>query len=151
MNKAEAAKELGISVRSLQRLAEKKVLTVIQRRGESGKLQTFFDAEDIGRYKQGRDAEIVKPAEKSTYDTRLARNDAVKFLEVFRDAATPQKPIVPIADKVLLNIKDCRLLTGLSEQMIRDAISEGKLKARVIGRGYKVKRQDLNLFVDALL
>ncbi len=64
MNKAEASKELGISVRSLQRLAEKKVLTVIQRRGESGKLQTFFDAEEMGDKKRGRVAEVVKLAEK---------------------------------------------------------------------------------------
>jgi hypothetical protein len=151
MNKISAAKELNISVRSLQRLTQDKVLKVIYQRGASGKQEAVFDAEQIAKYKLERDKPVDKLVTLPTYDKKqLARNDTQQFLEIFKTAVISQKPIVPIADKILLTVKDCQLLTGLSEQAIRDAIRDERLKARVIGRGYKVKRQDLNLFVDAL-
>ncbi len=151
MNKIEAAKELKISVRSLQRLAQNDVLKVVHKRGDSGKLEAVFDADDIARYKLERDKPIDKLVRKSTYDKKeLARNDTQQFLDIFKTAITSQKPIVPIADKILLNVKDCQLLTGLSEQTIRDAIRDEKLKARVIGRGLKVKRTDLDGFISKL-
>jgi hypothetical protein len=151
MNKSEAAKELNISVRSLQRLAQDEVLKVVYQRGKSGKQEAVFDAEQVAKYKLERDKPTDKLVTLPTYDRKqLARNDTQQFLEIFKSAVMSQKPIVPIADKILLTVKDCQLLTGLSEQAIRDAIRDETLKARVIGRGYKVKRQDLNLFVDAL-
>jgi excisionase family DNA binding protein len=42
------------------------------------------------------------------------------------------------------------LLTGLSEQNLRDAIKSEKLKAKIIGRGWKIKKQDLDDFVSNL-
>jgi excisionase family DNA binding protein len=151
MNKSEAAKELKISVRSLQRLAQNDVLKVVHKRGDSGKLEAVFDADDIARYKLERDKPIDKLVRKSSYDkNELARNDTQQFLDIFRNALTSQKSVVPIADKILLTVNDCRLLTGLSEQNLRDAIHDGKLNARIIGRGYKVKRKDLDAFVESL-
>ncbi len=151
MNKIEAAKELKISVRSLQRLVQNKVLTVTYKRGNSGKQEAVFDVEQIAKYKLERDApstELFKPPINDK--TQVARNATLEFVEVFRNSLTNQKTIVPIADKVLLTVKDCQLLTGLAEQTIRDAIRDEKLKARVIGRGYKIKRGDLNEFVTNL-
>jgi excisionase family DNA binding protein len=52
--------------------------------------------------------------------------------------------------KILLNLKECTLLTGLSDDYLRDTIKAGTLKAKIIGRGYKVKRQDLDDFVNNL-
>lgn len=62
----------------------------------------------------------------------------------------PQSVAVQVSEKLLLNITDCRLLTGLSNNFLRDAIKAGTLKAKSIGRGYKVKRQDLNEYVNNL-
>lgn len=151
MNKIEAAKELNISVRSLQRLAQDEVLKVVYQRGKSGKQEAVFDAEQIAKYKLERDKPTDKLATLPTYDKKqLARNDTQEFLELLRNAVTVQKPIVPIADKVLLTVNDCRLLTGLSEKTIRDAIKSKKLKSRDIGRGLKVKRLDLDSFIENL-
>jgi excisionase family DNA binding protein len=151
MNKGEAAKELKISVRSLQRLAQNDVLKVVHKRGTSGKLEAVFDADDIARYKLERDKPIDKLVRKSTYDKKeLTRNDTQQFLDIFRNALTNQTLTVPIADKVLLTVKECRALSGLSEQTIRDAIRDETLKARIIGRGFKVKRTDLNAFINKL-
>jgi excisionase family DNA binding protein len=62
-----------------------------------------------------------------------------KNLEVFRAGG-----------KLLLDLKDCRLLTGLSNANLRDAIRSGKLAGRKIGRGFKIKRADLDKFIKNL-
>jgi excisionase family DNA binding protein len=151
MNKIQATKELKISIRSLQRLAQDGVLKVSYQRGASGKQEAVFDAEQIAKYKLERDKPSDKLVTLPTYDKKqLARNDTQQFLDIFRNALTFQKLVIPIADKILLTVNDCRLLTGLSEQSLRDAIHDGKLKARIIGRGYKIKRQDLDEFIKQL-
>jgi excisionase family DNA binding protein len=45
---------------------------------------------------------------------------------------------------------DARALTGLSNDYLRASIHSGKLKAKIIGRGYKVKRDDLNSYIKKL-
>jgi excisionase family DNA binding protein len=55
---------------------------------------------------------------------------------------------VPIADKLLLTIAEAQALTGLSREFLRDAINKGSLKAKVIGKGWRVKRSDLQEYVD---
>jgi hypothetical protein len=62
-----------------------------------------------------------------------------KHLEVFRAGG-----------KLLLNVNDCRLLTGLSDASLRDAIRSGELKGQILGRGYKIKRVDLDRYIENL-
>ena len=68
------------------------------------------------------------------------------------EAALDQSQNVSVraSEKLLLNLTDCRLLTGLSEYYLRDSIKSGTLKAKIIGRGYKIKKQDLDEFVKNL-
>ncbi|MEH2086820.1 hypothetical protein [Nostoc sp.] len=42
------------------------------------------------------------------------------------------QPVVPNADKLLLTIAEVQALTGLSREFLRDAITAGELKAKVI-------------------
>ncbi|RCJ15477.1 hypothetical protein A6S26_34500 [Nostoc sp. ATCC 43529] len=44
------------------------------------------------------------------------------------------QPLVSIADKLLLTIAEAQALTGLSREFLRDAITAGDLKAKVIGK-----------------
>jgi excisionase family DNA binding protein len=55
-----------------------------------------------------------------------------------------------VGQKILLSLKDCRTLTGLSNGHLREAIHGGKLKGKIIGRGFKVKRADLDSYVSKL-
>jgi excisionase family DNA binding protein len=57
---------------------------------------------------------------------------------------------VRTSEKLLLNLNDCRQLTGLSDANLRAAIKAGTLKAKIIGRSYKVKREDLDDFIKNL-
>ncbi len=85
MNKVEAAKELKVSVRSLQRLMQDKVLKVVYQCGASGKQEAVFDAEQIAKYKLERDKPTDKLVNLPTYDRNaLARNDTQQFLEIFK-------------------------------------------------------------------
>ncbi len=152
MNKEEAAKVLEISIRSLQRIVQSGKISVTYKRGDSGKQEAIFNAEEIERFKEQRDVETVKKADAPTGDTSLARNDAMQFLEVLRSAITPeQKPSsVNIADKPLLKLDEAAALTGLSRDTLRKAIGAGELRGKIIGRAYRIKRADLDNFIENL-
>jgi excisionase family DNA binding protein len=153
MNKEEAAEELGISVRSLQRLVQSEKISVTYKRGNSGKQEAIFNANELEKYKQERDIESIKPASMATTnDTTLARSDANKFIEFFKEAIAPkQKALtVEIADKPLLKLDEAAALTGLSRDILRKAIESKKLKGRLIGKAYRIKRTDLDLFIAKL-
>jgi excisionase family DNA binding protein len=45
---------------------------------------------------------------------------------------------------------EAQALTGLSREVLRDAIASGELKAKVIGKGWQVKRSDVEEYVDRL-
>jgi excisionase family DNA binding protein len=152
MNKEDAAKELGISVRSLQRLAEKKKISVTYKRGESGKQEAIFNPEEIKNYKRQRDMETVKSASVTTDDTALARSDTYQFLELLKTAITPEQKAVSvnIADKPLLKLDEAAALTGLSRDILREAIKTSELKGKMIGRAYRIKRDDLDQYIQNL-
>ncbi len=60
------------------------------------------------------------------------------------------QPTVPVADKLLLTMSEAQALTGLSREFLRDAITEGKLKAKMIGRSWRIKRSDLEEYIAGL-
>jgi excisionase family DNA binding protein len=152
MNKETAAEALGISIRSLQRLVQSEKISVTYKRGESGKQEAIFNADEIEIYKQQRDIESIKPAAATTGDTALARNDANQFLQVLRQAITPDAKAagVPIADKPLLKLDEAAALTGLSRDTLRKAIETKKLKGKMIGKAFRIKRDDLNEYIKKL-
>ena len=50
----------------------------------------------------------------------------------------------------MLTLADCAALSSLSEHHLSEAVKAGRLKGKIIGRGYKVKRVDLNAYVKRL-
>jgi len=57
---------------------------------------------------------------------------------------------VPVADKLTLSLVEAAQLSGLSRNHLRQAIEDKKLRARIIGRGWRVKRDDLDAYVKKL-
>jgi excisionase family DNA binding protein len=152
MNKETAAEALGISIRSLQRLVQSEKISVTYKRGESGKQEAIFNGDEIKIYKQQRDVESVKPAAATINDKALARNDANQFLQVLRQAITPETKAagVPIADKPLLKLDEAAALTGLSRDTLRKAIETNELKGKMIGKAFRIKRDDLDEYIKKL-
>lgn len=61
-----------------------------------------------------------------------------------------QKPVVPIADKMMLTIAEAAALSGHPEAELRKAHAAGKLHGVKLGKGLKVRREDLKLYIDGL-
>lgn len=168
MNKEEAAAYLGISVRTLQRHVQRGEIAVAYVRGRRGDEATFDEAE-LSRFK--------KTLDQPTYVTRatpsvtggtggaassvqaLARRDdgaawiAEQFSMLLAQGAamaSHARPVVAVADKLTLSLVEAAQLAGLSRGHLREAIHTGKLKARIIGRGFKVKRADLEAYIKKL-
>ncbi len=93
---------------------------------------------------------VVITAEK-LYQANLDRvSDAFSQIAeaIQRLRETPSS--VPIADKVMLTLQDAAALSSLSRGSLLEAIHAGKLKAKIIGRGWRVKRTDLDAYVKKL-
>jgi excisionase family DNA binding protein len=72
-------------------------------------------------------------------------------LETIRAAlGGSNKSTLSIGEKIILTLNDAAALTSLSKGSLREAIKAGKLKARIIGKGYKIKRSDLDDFAAKL-
>ena len=147
MNKKEVAEYLGVSTRIVEKYAsEGRLGEVTYIRGKTGK-QANYDAgvvENLKTMLESPDTALTAPR---SPDARLF---VAQLVEAMANREQPRNEPIRVSEKILLTVNDCRLLTGLSEQTLRDAIHAGELKAKVIGRGWKVKRQDLDDFIKKL-
>jgi excisionase family DNA binding protein len=50
----------------------------------------------------------------------------------------------------MLSVPEAAAFSGLSRTHLRLAIKEGRLKSRKLGRGWRVKRSDLEAYVQKL-
>jgi excisionase family DNA binding protein len=163
MNKKEAADHLGVSTRLVEKYAsEGRLGEVIYVRGRTGK-QAEYDHASVEKLKAELDTPDTAIAQHRTPDARLFAGHLVEALERREQANIealrgllegraehPRSASIRVSEKILLTIDDCRLLTGLSRQVLRQAIADDKLKGRIIGRGFRVKREDLDKFIKKL-
>jgi excisionase family DNA binding protein len=179
MNKQEAANYLGVSVRALERYVQQGKVSVRYEKGKTRPTANFDQAE-LEAFKTELNQPTIKPAIKTRQITTeqqpqqanltYSSGEITTFGEVdevsqFGEIGVIEKlsgiiesllgrsdnqPLVPIADKLLLTIAEVQSLTGLSREVLRDAIVAGELKAKVIGKGWRVKRSDLEDYIDKL-
>jgi excisionase family DNA binding protein len=146
MNKKEAAEYLNVSTRIVEKYAsENRLGEVTYVRGKTGK-QAEYNREAVENLKRILESPDTALTTKS-HDARLF---AAQLIEALATREQPRNEAIRVSEKILLNLNDCRLLTGLSDANLRDAIHNNKLKAKIIGRGWKVKRQDLKEFINSL-
>jgi hypothetical protein len=147
MNKKEVAEFLNVSTRIIKKYAsEGRLGEVTYVRGKTGK-QAEYDREAVETLKAILESPDTALAVAKTPDARLI---VASLAEAMASREESRSASVRVSEKLLLNLNDCRLLTGLSERSLRDAIKLGSLKARIIGRGWKVKKQELDNFVSSL-
>lgn len=92
--------------------------------------------------------EALTPAQLSDLGQRL-----IAALEALRPALPSTKPVASISDlahKLMLTLPEAAALSNLSRNHLRQAIKAGTLKAQKIGRGWRIKRADLDAYVSAL-
>ena len=63
----------------------------------------------------------------------------------------PSRPAaLPVSQKLLLSLEEAQIYSGLSRANLMDAIHGETLAAQKIGRGWKIKRRDLESYVEGL-
>ncbi len=141
-------------------------------RYEKGKTRSVlvYDEEELRAFKAELETKTYKPTVDST-STNLDKDGAElsRFVEVsqplhlleglnhladvlkaIREEQEIDRLTVPIQHKLTLSLAEASALAGISRQRLRAAIKDGTLTAQVIGRGYRVKRTDLEDYVDSL-
>jgi excisionase family DNA binding protein len=163
MNKKEAAEYLGVSTRLVEKYAsEGRMGEVLYIRGRTGK-QAEYTLEAVEKLKAELESPDTSITQYRTPDARLFVGHLVEALERREQANVeairgllegrtehPRSASIRVSEKILLTVSDCRLLTGLSDATLRDAIRSGDLKGKILGRGYKIKRLDLDDFIEKL-
>ncbi len=71
----------------------------------------------------------------------------VAMLEAARTQVPPVATVSDLSHKLTLSLVEASQLSGLSRGHLRAAIAERKLKAAIIGRGWRMKRGDLESYV----
>ena len=166
MNKSDAAKFLSIGVRSLERYTSDGRLQATKQRGKTGMVLDYAP-DELARFLAELQAEneaaqstppplpnavgtggepLAKVASKGGAIVR--HNDLAELAATL--ASVQKTSASEAAHKLLLSLDECQTLTGLSRATLRAAITGGALKSRIIGRGFKVKRTDLDKYIGKL-
>ena len=175
MNKIEAAAFLGVSVRALERYTAQNRVAA---RYEKGKTRSVlvYDQGELERFKGELDSEVHRPTvEISQQNSANFANDAkpanalatfgeflpsspnfgplLQLLQAAHEAGnvaggSEKHPVTPTQDKLLLTLEEAGSLTGLSRAILMEAVKSGALRARKIGKAWRIKRRDLDAFID---
>jgi excisionase family DNA binding protein len=138
-------------------------LTVTYQRGKSGKQEAHYDPDEIENLRKELAMPTVKEPKQDALATipdasRQTHVDApqfaaalVKWIEDQRQRdERPSTPTIAIENKPLLKLVEAQMLTGLSRDTLIEAINAGKLKARIIGRAWRIKREELDSYIKKL-
>jgi excisionase family DNA binding protein len=161
MTKPEAAAFLGVSEKTISRYVSASKLPAHYVAGKTGR-QLDFKEYDLEQFR--REATETIEAGQPGQDTSgalvptpvvaspvvpppLTLADLVRAVmaETGQDKAT-----VPAADKLALSLDEAAALSGVPRSVLDAARKDGRLVAVKIGRGYKVRRGDLEAFVSSL-
>ena len=160
MNKKEAARYLGVSVRSLLRYTAAGKLSPKYLPGRTGPAPDY-DRAQLDELK--RQMSEPRPAARDAgqaLTTSRGRVGLEQLVGAFAEAmqkALPPAPARPagltpdqLSHKLLYSVAEARVLTGLSEGAILEAIADGRLKGEKVKgrRGYTIKRRDLEKFAE---
>lgn len=158
MDRKTVAQTLGVSEKTVSRYVAAGRLPDVRKNGALDideadvlKLKTELEtpvlvAREVGT---GRDISALVPVPKSQI---MRPGNALALIEggARQRETGREKPFVPTSDKLLLSLEEAAALTGLSSARLRAAIGEEKLVARKVGRAWKMRRDDVERFVDSI-
>ena len=169
LTKQQAAEFLGVTVRTLERYTKE---GKIGGRYEKGKTRfvMVYDEAELQLFKAELTTKTYKPAVDQTPtnsdrdETALSRfvdvpqsltlpgglEHLVDVLKAIRSKPEVDRLTVHIYQKLTLSLAEASALSGLSRPRLRQAIKDGTLTAKIIGKGYRVKRIDLENYVGNL-
>jgi excisionase family DNA binding protein len=167
MYKEEVATLLGVSVRAIERYTQDGKLTASYEMRAKGGRKAFYDPEEVQKLKAAMETtKIIEPSKVRHPDmgigdmiseqqsqALIVRSD--RFLDKFDQLASDvtklvSKQNVGIGEKLTLSLVEASQLAGLSKGYLKKAIDGGELKAAKRGKGWNIKRTDLEEWVKGL-
>lgn len=171
MDKNTVAATLGVGIRAVERYAEQGRLSVTYKKGKTRPV-AVYDETEVKALK----AEIhatqfpVRPALASTAlaartnranaehtaSAVIKLADAEKLLSNLLQAVQngtdgkPKLSVAEIAAKPLLKLDEAARLTGFGRDALLEAHEQGKLRMQVVKGAWRIKRTDLNAFIEKL-
>lgn len=170
MDKYEAAKRIGVSVRTIARMVAIGEISAVKIRGNHGAETLDFDLEEVERVRELKNrpahvGAIIKyephPLTSMLSDPNLrplivklvAALDAIKDSARHQVASSDRPDLETLDKKLFLTIEEAAALSGLGKGLLRQAIEDGKLAA-IPGAGPRgstvIRRDDLDRFAQAL-
>jgi excisionase family DNA binding protein len=55
-----------------------------------------------------------------------------------------------LRSKLLLTLDEAQTITGLSREILIDAIKNGEIPSKIMGKSYRIKQKDLERYIDEL-
>jgi excisionase family DNA binding protein len=55
-----------------------------------------------------------------------------------------------LRSKLLLTLDEAQIITGLSRDLLQEAIKNGELPSKIMGKAYRIKTQDLERYIENL-
>jgi excisionase family DNA binding protein len=155
MNKKEAADFLGISTRLVSRYVSQGRLKCTYVRGRTGREATY-EQSDLERLKNELEEPVHRAEMTSLEPSNGTSIPAVREHVITALASLIQKqielpkgrPEMPLENKPLLTFKEAQIYTGLSEEILNDAVEAGKLKAEKVGYARRVKRSAIDAYIE---
>jgi excisionase family DNA binding protein len=168
MTKQQAADYLGVTIRSIEAYAAKGKLTPMRAKGTRGDI-TVYNEEELARLKQEREqasyvpnfaALAPRPQQQAiapqppSFDwtswllTRLSDPQFMDAIGKLVEVIAKHSAATKTADRLALTLKEASDLSGLSTTTLRNDIHSGELKAKIIGRGWKIRRADLDSYMS---
>ncbi len=167
MTKQQAAEYLGVTIRSIEAYASKGKLTPMRAKGTRGDI-TVYNEEELAKLKAEREQiSFTNPFATSLVARQQIQPIPQQPVNFGQILASPEmrdliseilKTVVKegvkhwiesnTADKLALSLKEASDLSGLSTTTLRNDIHAGELKAKIIGRGWKIRRADLDRYMN---
>jgi len=140
LSKSEAIAYLKISERTLERWVKKYKIAVRYENTEHGRAP-FFSLQELERVKQQREP---------TYRGAIIHEQPSSVVPV------QQLPVQVFVDtevwelsiKLTLNLDEAALFSGVARSRLLEAAKSGELNARKIGRGWRVRQEDLKDYIN---
>lgn len=168
MKKQETADFLGCSIRQLERYTSENRIGVRYEKGrtrptpvyDEGEVQTFKDELErvihrpaIERMERPESGVATQNDAALSLLSQTSQLEALTRFIIENVHATKPDAALPVAEigpKLLLTLAECQTLTGLSRQTLRAAIDSGDLKAKQIGRAWRIKQNALHEYIEKL-
>lgn len=157
MTKQEAARYLQVSTKAIQRYTDRKLLHVTYRKRPQGGQDAVYQTSEVVKLKEQM-AQLGTLHTLKTQPQPLDTSTSKALVQVSKQAALQRRresapplpamvsPAVRIAEKIILTLADAAALVSMSKPSLIAAIKNGELKAAKQGRGWKVKRTDLERY-----